>query len=63
MGYIEFVFFLSPMNLDELYLDLSSSQLFFSGYHFDLSKKYYENPTGKCLTSKQLIIIKKLLIF
>lgn len=52
MGYVEFAFFLSPMNLDELFLDLSSSQLFFSGYRFDLSKKYCEKPTGKCLTSK-----------
>lgn len=53
MGYAEFVFFLSPMNLDELFLDLSNSQLFFTGYHFDLTKKYCKDLNERYSTSKK----------
>lgn len=44
--------FLSSMSLNELVVDVSTAQLFFGGYHFDLSKKICDSAAGKVVNSK-----------
>lgn len=47
LGLSEHAFFLSSMTPDGLFLDLSTAQLFFTDYKFDLTKKVCETITGK----------------
>uniref|UniRef100_A0A183C2W8 FATC domain-containing protein n=1 Tax=Globodera pallida TaxID=36090 RepID=A0A183C2W8_GLOPA len=47
LGLSEHALFLSSMRPDGLFLDLSTGQLFFTDYKFDLTKKVCETITGK----------------
>jgi len=53
LGLCEYAFFLSSMSPDGLILNVSTAQLFFLDYKFDLTKKVCDTLAGKVRFSKR----------